>query len=127
MIPDESSVHAVLAVNETFVVYVDPGESLSQLAARHGVTLEQLQQWNGIENPDYVQAGQRIVVHEAAVPYLADARRCLHELGGVPPLHRLLHSRRFESTPDAREDGGDQGRDCRGRRSRDRGISRQTC
>ncbi len=68
MIPDESSVHAVLAVNETFVVYVDPGESLSQLAARHGVTLEQLQQWNGIENPDYVQAGQRIVVHEAAVP-----------------------------------------------------------
>ena len=55
-------------MNETIVVYVESGETLSEIAARYGVTVEQLQEWNRIEEPDYVQVGQRIVVHEAMVP-----------------------------------------------------------
>ena len=55
-------------MNETIVVYVESGETLSEIAARYGVTVEQLQEWNRIEEPDYVQVGQKIVVHEAVVP-----------------------------------------------------------
>ena len=55
-------------MSETVVVYVDSGETLSEIAARYSVTVEQLQQWNRIEDPNYVQVGQRIVVHEAVVP-----------------------------------------------------------
>ena len=54
-------------MSETVVVYLDSGETLSEIAARYGVTVEQLQQWNRIEDPNYVQVGQRIVVHEAVV------------------------------------------------------------
>ena len=55
-------------MNETIVVYVESGETLSEIAAQYGVTVEQLQEWNRIEEPNYVQEGQRIVVHEAVVP-----------------------------------------------------------
>ena len=54
-------------MSETTVVHVESGETLSEIAARHGVTVEQLQEWNRIEEADYVQAGQRIVVHDAVV------------------------------------------------------------
>ena len=50
------------------MVYVESGETLSEIAARYGVTVEQLQELNRLEEPDYVQVGQRIVVHEAVVP-----------------------------------------------------------
>ena len=55
-------------MSETVVVYVDSGETLSEIAARYGVTVQQLQQWNRIEDPNFVQVGQRIAVHEAVVP-----------------------------------------------------------
>ena len=55
-------------MSETIVVHVESGETLSEIAAQYGVTVEQLQEWNRIEEPNYVQEGQRIVVHEATVP-----------------------------------------------------------
>ena len=54
-------------MSETIVVHVESGETLSEIAAQYGVTVEQLQEWNRIEEADYVQAGQRIVVHDAVV------------------------------------------------------------
>lgn len=50
--------------NETMVTYVEPGETLSEIAARYGVSVEELQRWNPIENPDLIQSGQTIVVHK---------------------------------------------------------------
>ena len=52
-------------VNETIVTHIDPGETLSEIAARYGVSVEELQRWNRIENPDLVQVGQIIVVYKA--------------------------------------------------------------
>ena len=54
-------------MSKTVVVHVESGETLSEIAAQHGVTVEQLQEWNRIEEPNYVQVGQRLVVHEAVV------------------------------------------------------------
>ena len=55
-------------MNDTIVVHVESGETLSEIAAQYGVTVEQLQEWNQIEEPNYVMEGQRVVVHEATVP-----------------------------------------------------------
>ena len=50
-------------MDEIVITQVDAGETLSEIAVRYGVTVEELQRWNGIENPDLVQVGQRIVVY----------------------------------------------------------------
>ena len=52
-------------VNEIIVTHVDPGETLSEIAARYGVSVDALQRWNRIEDPDLLQIGQRIVVNKA--------------------------------------------------------------
>ena len=52
-------------VNGIIVIHVDPGETLSEIAARYDVSVNELQLWNHIENPDLVQVGQRIVVYKA--------------------------------------------------------------
>ena len=53
-------------MNTRIVTSVKPGETLSGIAARHGVGVDDLQRWNGIEDPDLVLAGQKIIVHHAA-------------------------------------------------------------
>lgn len=52
-----------MGVSEKIVTHVGPGETLSEIAARYNVSIEELQRWNHIENPDYVQVGQKIVVY----------------------------------------------------------------
>ncbi len=47
---------------KTGTVLVQPGETLSEIAERNGVGLQQLMRANGIENPKLVQAGQRLVL-----------------------------------------------------------------
>ena len=60
-------------MNEIEVIRVEPGDTLSEIAVRHGVSVDELQRWNGIEDPDLLQAGQRIVIcagadtHECSV------------------------------------------------------------
>lgn len=39
------------------------GDNLTRIAARYGVTVKQLQQWNGITNPDRVYAGQVLRIY----------------------------------------------------------------
>ena len=54
-------------------VSVVPGDSLSEIAARYDVSVEELQRWNGIEDPDFLQAGQTIIVYtpmDAPIPDL---------------------------------------------------------
>ena len=43
-------------------VVVKPGETLSEIADRHGVSLNRLMQANGITNPNMVVAGQKLVL-----------------------------------------------------------------
>lgn len=41
---------------------VQPGETLSSIAARHGTTAQAIVQANGLLNPNYIYAGQRLVI-----------------------------------------------------------------
>ena len=53
-------------MSEVLVTYVKPGETLSEIAVQYGVSVDALQQWNGIENPDLLHIGQRVVVLKGA-------------------------------------------------------------
>lgn len=67
-------------MSEFIVTHVKPGETLSGIAARYGVSVEDLQKWNRIENPDLVLVGQKIVVHNTpdavgiSVPWSTESR-----------------------------------------------------
>jgi LysM repeat protein len=58
-------------------ITVQPGETLSEIAARQGVSLTQLMQANGITNPNLVVAGQKLVVPGARSSASAAAPRPL--------------------------------------------------
>ncbi|MGC8826702.1 MAG: LysM peptidoglycan-binding domain-containing M23 family metallopeptidase, partial [Anaerolineae bacterium] len=47
---------------------VQPGETLSFIAERYGVSVEELVRWNGITNPDWIAVGQRLLVYLPASP-----------------------------------------------------------
>jgi LysM repeat protein len=51
------------------VVVVQPGQTLSQIAAEHGVSLERLLTLNDIADPDRIYPGQRIRVRDAQQPH----------------------------------------------------------
>jgi len=56
------TVLAVSAVQAQQVVTVRSGETLSEIADRHGVSLTRLMQANGITKPDHVEIGQRLTI-----------------------------------------------------------------
>ncbi len=47
---------------------VAPGETLSEIAERHGITVSRLMQLNGLSKADHVEAGQKLVVPSASRP-----------------------------------------------------------
>ncbi len=59
---------AVSEMNKIIETHVEPGETLSEIATRYGVSVDALQRWNRIENPDLVHIGQKIVVYNANMP-----------------------------------------------------------
>lgn len=71
------------------VYTVQPGDSLSRIAQRHGVTVAALQRQNGLTGT-LIRPGQRLTVPGAAAP--ADPRATLRPAPDLPPgfgLHRL--------------------------------------
>ena len=56
------TVLAVSDVQAQQVVTVRTGETLSEIAERHGVSLSRLMQANGIAKPDHVEIGQRLTI-----------------------------------------------------------------
>lgn len=45
---------------------VAPGETLSEIADRHGITVSRLMQLNGLSKADHIEAGQKLVVPSAS-------------------------------------------------------------
>ncbi len=47
-----------------YVVYtIAPGDALSGIAIRFGVSMAEIQQWNNIPNKDVIYAGQKLVIY----------------------------------------------------------------
>ncbi len=48
----------------TYIVYtVAPGDVLSGIALRFGVTVSKIQQWNSIKNSNVIYAGQKLTIY----------------------------------------------------------------
>lgn len=60
---------------------VSPGDTLSQLAARHGVSVAALAEANGIDDPDRIPAGMELVIPGAEDP--KDAKGAKDAKGGA--------------------------------------------
>lgn len=60
-------------------VVVRPGETLSEIAARAGISTQRLMQINGLRNADLIVAGQRLIVPGGSQPGTSGNR------GGSPP------------------------------------------
>ena len=51
-----------------YIVYtVAPGDVLSGIAPRFGVTIAQIQQWNNIQNPNVIRAGQKLTIYPTII------------------------------------------------------------
>ena len=51
-----------------YIVYtIAPGDVLSGIAPRFGVTVAQIQQWNNIKNPDVILAGQKLTIYPTII------------------------------------------------------------
>ena len=47
-----------------YLVYtVAPGDVLSAIALRFGVSVGQIQAWNNIQNPDFIRVGQKLTIY----------------------------------------------------------------
>jgi LysM repeat protein len=55
-----SPVHEVHAQSSDQIYIVRPGETLSVIAARYGISYLQLARYNGIANPNLIRSGQRL-------------------------------------------------------------------
>ena len=52
----------------SYIVYtVAPGDVLSGIAPRFGVTVAQIQQWNNIKNPDIISIGQKLTIYPTII------------------------------------------------------------
>ena len=51
-----------------YVVYtVAQGDVLSGIAIRFGCSVNQIQQWNNIKNPDVISVGQKLTIYPSIV------------------------------------------------------------
>jgi LysM repeat protein len=57
-----SSTVATPETGESTIYVVQPGDTLSMIAARYGVTVEALQEANGIEDPDMIIMGHDLII-----------------------------------------------------------------
>lgn len=74
-------------MRDPIVITIQPGESLSRMAAQHGVRVEDLQRWNAIRNPDLIRIGQEIVVHiPPPTPETSPTATPLHSEKGQTPI-----------------------------------------
>ena len=51
-----------------YIVYtVAPGDVLSGIGQRFGVSYQQIAQWNNIKNPDLIRIGQNLTIDPAVI------------------------------------------------------------
>lgn len=66
--PATATVEATAGPAEPVYYTVQPGDSLGGIATRHGVPLQDLMLANGLDDPDYVQVGQVLLIPVGGLP-----------------------------------------------------------
>ncbi|MEU5166070.1 LysM peptidoglycan-binding domain-containing protein [Streptomyces mutomycini] len=47
---------------------VQSGDTLTEIAEKYGTTIDQLVEWNGIDDPDVIKKGQKLIVDKGDTP-----------------------------------------------------------
>ena len=66
--PEQAPANAPSASCAPIYYRICRGDTLSSIAQRYGVTVWQLQQWNGIPNPNLIYAGRTLVIYRCSYP-----------------------------------------------------------
>lgn len=69
---------------------IKSGDSLSKIAKANGVTVKQLQEWNGIKKADAIREGQEIIVSEPVSPREIAVRQAFMESNFNPSATNSL-------------------------------------
>ena len=66
--PEQASANAPSASCAPTYYRICYGDTLANIVWRYGVTVGQLQQWNGIPNPNLIYAGRTLVIYRCSYP-----------------------------------------------------------
>jgi LysM repeat protein len=93
---------------ETEAMYytVKTGDTLYELARRFGTTVEQLQAWNNIANPNKIQVGQRLIVRQDESGYVPFPGTAWFKTLPNSPLISMMGTRLIEEGCSAYGPGG---------------------
>jgi membrane-bound lytic murein transglycosylase D len=106
----EDAVFTTVPVHRTFYYTVHRGDSLGAIAARYGVTMEDVRSWNRLKG-DVVRVGQKLRVTSEAAP--AHARNATHGVRAAK-TKAVKKRRRTGVVAVRRESGGGGRRNGRG-------------
>lgn len=96
-LPDQGSASAHHVVRR--------GETLSAIASRHGTSVAQLAEWNGLASTQWVMAGQRLDIAGPAAPDLATSGRATHQVAPGETLSGIARRLGVGVNELARENG----------------------
>ncbi len=71
--PVQASLPATLLAQADAVHIVQPGDTLTNIASRYGLTVTELMQLNGLQDRDFVYVGQQLIVAEPNAETATDA------------------------------------------------------
>ncbi|MGE5172057.1 MAG: transglycosylase SLT domain-containing protein [Rudaea sp.] len=101
----EDAVFTTVPVNRTFYYTVHRGDSLGAIAARHGVTIEDIRRWNRLKG-NLVRVGQKLRVTSEIAP--ARASHAAH--GARVGKAKAVRKRRHTGVVTVRRESGGGGR-----------------
>jgi LysM repeat protein len=85
---------------------VKSGDTLYALAQRFGTTVEQLQAWNDIPDPNVLRIGQRLIVTQAQSPYVPFPGAAWFKTQPHSPVISMMGARLIEEGCSAYGPGG---------------------
>ena len=92
VIADEADTATETDVGETIVYIVQAGDSLSNIATRYSIPLDRLVEINGLNDPNYVFSGQRLVIPADAAAGADIGIDAAPEQAGNPQITALENS-----------------------------------
>ena len=83
-----------------YIVYtVAPGDVLSGIGQRFGVSYMQIAQWNNIKNPDKILIGQKLTIYPAVIRMCGESAAQIAKRSTEHEISRIFENRRHHRIP----------------------------
>lgn len=98
-LPASSPTLSAAAPTSDVLYVVQPGDTLAGIAARFGISLENLMRANGLTDPDIITVGQRLLIPAGPLQATPHAPTATLSPAGPPPTPLAGHTAAGEATP----------------------------